>query len=242
MSPGQWTGANEPASRLMRCVESIRDLAAQFGLLAEMPAAARTKRQIKIVVVPPHSLADQTVKLLNTILHDRSINPRPTPDQRRWLQQCLKLIDDSGLAKNGELTTIRDKIAAHVDEEAIQNPDKFWSKIDLMKFVDWTKELIQIIETITKFEIFAWSQLDPDQQVWKLMSVDGWVVTLAMTDGEPKEITAVTLAESPKIDVCRQLKALQTTCHQFDIKARLHDAIECVFPSRDKTTLQVKDD
>lgn len=44
---GRWTGANDASTKLLQCLEAVRDMTVQVRLLNGVPASGRTDRHVK---------------------------------------------------------------------------------------------------------------------------------------------------------------------------------------------------
>jgi hypothetical protein len=180
-----------------------------------LPIAGRDKRTVKLLATPLHTLAAQTLSLLNTLNNDPSLRRSLDAEARRMTAGWLKRFRESGLEKDCDLKTVRDKVAAHIDAVAVTHPGEIWSKVDFMTFLDWTDLLIVAVAHAATLNIYAWSQLDTPPDIWTVMSVDGTAIHLLMENGEPTTIVAVTSVQSPKTAVVAELAATQRLCREL---------------------------
>jgi hypothetical protein len=201
--------------RLLRCLEPIRDVAKQLHLISLLPANSRDKRIAKLLATPLYTVAEMTLSWLNTLSTEGSLNPRPNRQHRKDVRKLLELLKKSGIETSGDLAVVRHKIGAHVDKDAVTNPEKYWGKVDLSTFLDWTDLLTLVLAHTLVFDIFAWTKLDTPEYVWGLMSVDGTLVSLFLENGSPTMIIAVSLVESPKVAVLQELQSVQQLCRSL---------------------------
>ena len=208
----RWTGANPATMRLLRCLEPVRDLKGLIELLVILPGGCN-KRVVKSLSVPLHTLAERTQSWFNAMSLRGSDCRLESKPERQQIREKLKRLLDSGMLK--ELTPIRDKIGAHIDEEAVVYPDKYWTKVDLATFLEWVQLLMMVLGETLNLDIYGWNKLGGPDHIWELMTVDGTLVELLMENGQPTMILSVTFVESPRLVVLRELQRLYDSASQL---------------------------
>lgn len=206
--PVTWIGANRVTFKLMVCLEAIRDLTA---ILAHATTSDGSNRVIKSLAVPLHSLMQAVESVFNELesnAHAYPLDAEARKEVSHWKEQFTRSISFD------EIKLVRDKIAAHIDLDVVNDPAPVWQKVNLEHFLGAIAECATQVMNLLSLDTFAWWLEDGDALARKIMSVDGTLVHLSP---DAERIMAITFAPSPKFAVRDELVKLT----QLVMKARL---------------------
>ncbi len=180
--PHAWQPANTPAKKLFRCIESLRDL--DFLLLDAGRAKSKDKlrRKLKILHTPLHSLVEGARDLAND-LENNPESVRMLPENARQIIPKIRsqLIHISTIEKGGTLSTIRDKISAHVDKELTLEQMHFL--LDHAKPPQvglWLHTCISVLSDFIKLPVYFWACHPNGNESVRIMFKEPFVVTLEL--------------------------------------------------------------
>lgn len=225
-TPNVWSGANAISFKLLRCVEAVRDLTMILESMAEQDDPLSDRRRVKMLATPLCVLAFGVRVMFRELESNAKEYSILSPIQHKELRQrAARFAEQVPLGKGSDLKTVRDKIDAHVDKEAVIIPNEYWSKVDLPVYLRWMRVCLEQIMHLQTLEIYGWTRESGNPNVWSLMSVDGTVVDFYMQDGKPVAILNVKLVKSPKYGIVNEIGKLITLYNRVAVKCRQIDAI-----------------
>jgi hypothetical protein len=208
-----WQAANTVSFKLLRCLEAARDLTQIVQTINERKKPHSKRRIAKLLATPLFSLASGVADLYDHCLGDPETAARV--DESSRLQYRLRAVhfrENLPLDKQSALRRVRDKMAAHIDIEAMMGSSVLWNELDFARYLLWIRLcLIEVLELL-KLDVYAWTQDSNHKDVVRLMSVDGTLVDLYVKDGRASAILNITFAKSPKYGIEREIKKLIRLC------------------------------
>jgi hypothetical protein len=172
--------------------------------LASAADPAADKRAAKQLIVPVFSLAVGLRDLFND-LQSNAWGQLPRDEQQELVRQ-FHLFGERVPTTTGSLKTARDKIGAHLDKDVFaQGPRQVWEQFDLRDLLGWIYGCVEMLRPLLEADVYAWTRDSGRPQVVSLMTVDGTEVDLLLEDGEPTMIVGVTLTDSPRRGIFREV-------------------------------------
>lgn len=199
-----WIGANQATFKLIVCLEAIRDLTGALQLLDQVPRLDTATRTIKQLTVPLYSFTDG-LRRVHGELEGNAPAYRLKKQSRKSLAAQRRAFECS-LSSHGNVKFVRDKIGAHLDLDAVNNPSETWNAIDIESFLRAMELCLSEFERLLALDVYAWWLDDGDASSLKLMSVDGSLVHLSR--GEEPEPLAITVVRSPKLGIFAESRQL----------------------------------
>lgn len=127
-STGSWTSANAMTLRLLRCLEPVRDLNKQLEVIAASPMLAKSKRFVKSLSIPIHNLAERTIAWMRALTlpgAERLKSKTERAEVHKWIAWLAHAGIVLDKADKPDFTLVRDKISAHIDSDAVSNPQRY---------------------------------------------------------------------------------------------------------------------
>jgi hypothetical protein len=206
-----WRPACGTTSKLTRCLEAVRDVAAALMPLAASAHPEAERRLAKQVVTPTYNLAIAVRDLFNHV--QSNCGTRLTKDRQRQLAKRFQQFGNAVPTKTGPLKTARDKIAAHVDKDACTSKYRqFWDSFGIGDVLRWVRGCTRMLKALVPPDVYSWTRFSGYSNVWNLMNVDGREVSILITDGQPEAIVGFQFVVSPKAGIMREIRELESAC------------------------------
>jgi hypothetical protein len=110
---GEWLPMNNPAKRLCKCLEGLRDIEESVEHYNTAQAVKKRRRRLRGIVVPLHSLCVSVVDLINGIQSEKNVHqllPQNCTTQLTQLRERFEtLVPFRG---KGKLAILRNKVSA----------------------------------------------------------------------------------------------------------------------------------
>jgi hypothetical protein len=203
-----WYPANSISIKLTSCLESMRDIHKLLELLNQDTHVA-DKRLHKLLVTPVFSLAHGVENLFKDIEGNANGYGQITAKQKRQVKKhFLQFSKEVPLQKGSNLKAMRDKLAAHIDNDIfLGNGREIWKLVEIGQLLEWIKATLNALITLLELDIFAWTQESDTPAVLRLMSVDGVRVDLNL---EEKLILGVSIVRSPKYYISNLVQKIES--------------------------------
>lgn len=200
----EWQPGNRAAQKLFRCVECLRDVLEILISANQSKATEKKRRKIKILFTPLNSLTEATLDLLNDIESNPSTYQHLQTGATKLVSQLrTRLREEVPFGKNGLLSEVRNKVAAHVDHSLCPNQAReLIKKAELHKVGKWIDANISVLSDVLKLSIYWWTCDSPSDNVMRLISAEPFLVTFRTENEEIVELLAIHLiTNSPRQDV-----------------------------------------
>ena len=207
-SPG-WAPADQVSLNLYRCVEGLRDIAVDFELMKQVGLALRGKRKVKALATPLYNFASALRDLFSFLVGDKGTAEKLGASLRKTV--CTRKLQYERrvpLGRAGALRIVRDKMAAHLDEEPVASPARFWAKVDMPQCLRWVKESLKEMVYLVGLDVYVWTRESGHPKLRSIMFSDGILTNLLVEDGHARGILNVMLARSPKYGISEEIKSV----------------------------------
>jgi hypothetical protein len=213
-----WQPACLTTSKLVKCVESLRNVSQTLiPIIAASPPEPK-KRLILPMVVPISNLATGLRDLFNDV--QAVCWEELTKREQRQIADAFKTFHDAVPTNTGLLKLIRDKIGAHVDAGLFATDLRdVWDQMTLADCLAWIRACAKFFWLMLAPDLYSWTRQSTDADTLYLMNVDSWEVGIHMEDNEPESIIRVNIARSPKWAPTEEIKVLVSNC--VDLSERL---------------------
>lgn len=204
-----WRGSNNISFKLLCCIEAIRDLTSIVENMSTLNNPLEDRRMAKHAATPLYSLAAGIRDMFNELQSNARDYSIASSNQRKELHKRSKNFSKKvPIDRDSDLRSVRDKIGAHIDKDAVITPEHYWCKINLIDYFKWMQFCIEEILHLLTLNIYGWTRESGHPDIWSLMSVDGTLVNFYMQDGQPEFIVNVTLVRSPKYGILSEIRRL----------------------------------
>lgn len=211
LEPHHWQPACGTTSKLMRCLEAVRDAKKALEPVANSAEPEGDKRLIKPAIIPVYNLAVAVRDLFNDVQSNH--RTKLSKGEKEELAKRFKQFGGAVPTKDGKLKAARDKIAAHLDNDLFSCDYRpLWESFSLVDVLGWGWGCMRMLEALLRPDVYSWTRDSGYSNVVNLMSVDGSEVSLLMKDGEPSELVGVQFSTSPKYGFMREAKELAARC------------------------------
>lgn len=197
--------ANAPTQVLVQCLEAVRDLRTAFGLLDILPEPWADRRLLKTIATPLYSLA-KAIDHLHGALQERESGKVDRKARRARVKRREAFEKSVPFGQGSGLKTLRDKLAAHVDKDAVYD-DRIWATAELPTLSRAICICLNELNSLLAEDEYAWT-LPSDDDSCRLMACDGSLVHFTLQDGRPGDLIGITLTKSPREAVRREMDAL----------------------------------
>jgi hypothetical protein len=180
--PHAWQPANTPAKKLFRCIESLRDLDSLLLDAGRAKSKDKVRRKLKILHTPLHSLVEAARDLAND-LENNPETVRMLPENARQIIPKIRsqLIHISTIETGGALSTIRDKISAHVDKElTLEQMHHLLDHAQPSQVGLWVHTCISVLSDFIKLPVYFWACHPNGNGSVRIMFKEPFVVTLEL--------------------------------------------------------------
>ena len=198
--PHAWQPANTPAKKLFRCIECLRDLESLLLDAGRAKSKDKLRRKLKILHTPLHSLVEAARDLAN----DLENNPETVgmlPENARQLIPKIRsqLVQISTIEKGGALSTIRDKISAHIDKDlTLEQMHHLLNHAKPAQVGLWVHTCISVLSDFIKLPVYFWSCHPNGNGCVRIMFREPFVVTLELdSDDNATRLIDVHMIPSP---------------------------------------------
>ena len=199
-----WIPGNQAAHKLFRCVECIRDIK---GILEAAGATAdvdKRRRLTKNLYTPLKSFVDCLFDLLNECESNPETVKKMPEGGTKLIPQLKHLLNQHlPIGKNGLLSSLRDKTAAHVDGSLWASEARALQKKAALHEVGfWLHISITVFCDLLKLPIYFWSCPSELPDVIRIMMCEPFLVSMKVgEDGRIKELVATHMATSPRKEI-----------------------------------------
>jgi hypothetical protein len=199
-----WVPGNRAAHKLFRCVECIRDIRGILEAAGAASGAEKRQRLVKSLYTPLKSLATCLFDLLDhcegnpdTVKKMPKGSTKLVPHLKRLLNEHLPI------GKNGLLSLLRDKTAAHVDGSLSASEARdLQKKAALHEVGFWLHVCIMVFCDLLKLPIYSWSCPSEHPGVIRIMMCEPFLMSMKIADdGTIKELVGAHIADSPRNDI-----------------------------------------
>ena len=206
-SKNVWRGSNEITFKLLRCLEAMRDLLKIMEGLNRLDDPTSDKRLAKHLASPLYVLGSGVQDMFNELESNaKNYTIIASPQHKEIISRKQQFIIDVPTDNKSILRIIRDKIAAHIDKDAVIRPEDYWSNIDLSYFLKCMVSCLEQLLYLLSLDVYGWTRDSGHPDVWSLMSIDGKVVDLYMQNGKRMQIMSIKFVKSPKYGVLNEIK------------------------------------
>jgi len=208
MRESNWYPANTITSKLMTCVEAIRDIQRLLEILAEQNDPYSDKRIVKLLATPVYNLACGIRDIFNDVEGNFKAYGQVSNKQQAQIKKRFNQFIKNVPLQEGALRTVRDKISSHIDRNVfVGDSREIWGLVDLESLLEWMRACIDALMPLLELDIYAWTRDSGHPDICRLMSVDGVQVDLNL---EEKVIIGVSITPSPKFYVSKKIQELAT--------------------------------
>ncbi len=194
-----WHPSNPPAKHLWRCFETLKDIENLLKGTAILSSEEERRRRIKILVTPLYSLCIAIRDICNYLNSSLEMRSEFNKDQRgeisKLLNNFLKVVP---LDETSAIRGVRDQLSAHVDKLMPYEAKSIFDKARNHEIGTWLHECIITLSQLLPLEVFGWTTDDCPEGYFRVMSVEPWLVTFKLENGEPSMIAGLHIATSPK--------------------------------------------
>jgi len=202
-----WKGTNEISFKLLRCLETLRDISRNMEVLALINEPSSDKRLVKQLSSPLYTLATCVKDMFNELESNaKNYVEIDSLQHKEIISKKKQFIVDVPMDSKSALRIVRDKIDSHIDKVAVIKPEDYWVNVDLSPFLKWMGICLEQFNYLLSLDVYAWTRDSGRPDVWSLMNVDGKLVHWYMQDGKPTSIIGVTFVKSPKYGVLNEIK------------------------------------
>lgn len=203
-----WHPSNASARHLWRCFEALRDIENLLQGTAILASEEERRRRIKILITPLYSLCIALKDLCNYLTSAPEVRNKDNKAQRgeisKLLTQFLSVIP---LDSAGAMRGVRDQLSAHVDKMMSHEAQALFNQAQTHEVGTWLHTCITTVIQLLSYGSYGWTPGDYPEGCVQFMSVEPWLVTFALKDGESDEIVGLDMVEkSPKqsvVEVCK---------------------------------------
>jgi hypothetical protein len=211
LEPHHWQPACGTTSKLMRCLEAVRDAKKALEPVAAAGEPEADKRLIKPAIIPIYTMAIAVRDLFNDVQSNHWTKLRKGEKER--LARRFKQFAEAVPTKEGKLKAARDKIAAHLDKDLFSWEYRpLWESFSLSDVLGWVRGCIRMLEALLRPDVYSWTRDSGYANVINLMNVDGSEVSFMSTDGQPSALVGIKLSTSPKYGFFRETEELAQMC------------------------------
>ena len=201
-----WYPANTIAIKISICLEAMRDVQRLLMILDEQEKPSSDRRVIKLLSTPLYNLATGVRNLFTELEGNAGQYKQLSKEQFSQIRIRYTSFSEEVPTSDGELKTIRDKISSHIDKDVFMGKAReFWELVDLKQQLEWMKNSLDSLMFILELDIFAWTRDSGNENIFRLMSVDGVQVDL---DISKKLILGVSMVRSPKFYISSKVQEL----------------------------------
>jgi len=233
-----WHPSNPPSIHLWRCFETLKDIENLLKGTAIFSSEEERRRRVKILVTPLYSLCLAIRDLCNYLNSAPEMRNQFNKAQRaeinKLLENFLKIVP---LDKTSSIRGVRDQLSAHVDKLMPYEAKNIFDKAINHEIGAWLHECIIMLNQLLPLEVFGWTTDDCPEGYFRLMSVEPFLVTFKLENGEPSMIVGLHIATSPKklvLETCNEVVKISQwmfrkgDLHIVSLKEELTDAEESV--------------
>jgi hypothetical protein len=218
-----WQPACGTTSRLVRCLEAIRDISTAVAPLSALPHPDADKRLVKQVIIPVYNLALGIRDLFNSVQSTRWT--KLDKQKQTKLVRRFRQFGEAVPTKTGALKTARDKIAAHLDKDTpTWQYRQFWDSFGLADVLGWIRGCMRMLSILIPPDIYSWTRPSGFTNVVNLMNVDGTEVSLLMKEEEPDALVGLWFVISPKAGIVREARELASACCALEQRLGIGEA------------------
>jgi len=199
-----WHPANNQTKRLVRCVESLRDI---DDILEDADAAkseTKRKRKFKHLFTPLLSLVESIVELLQSIESAAQGSTEMSPKDCQLVSKLRqRFLEHVPLSSDSLLKKIRHKISAHIDKDMWPSElTELFGKAEPSVVGKWLHVSLGVLMDVLKLQIYAWSVLPTPQGTITLMYTEPFVSTFRVEELKIVELLACNIAKkSPRQEI-----------------------------------------
>ncbi|MFA6564466.1 MAG: hypothetical protein WCV00_21355 [Verrucomicrobiia bacterium] len=186
--PDEWHPMNNPAKRLCKSVEGLRDLEEGIDHLLSASAVKKRRRRLRGVIVPLHSLCVTIVDLTNCIQSEKGIHSRLPPNSTVELTEFRNKFQSMvPFERGGKLKRLRDKICAHLDKNLSPSEMRdLHNSADFTEVGEWINVCLAALCDLLKLDAYMWTAAGPDEKTTAILC-DGRIPIMSileLTEGD----------------------------------------------------------
>jgi hypothetical protein len=215
---GEWLPMNNPAKRLCKCIEGLRDIQEAIEELTAVQAPKKRRRRLRGIFVPLHALCLGIVDLINAIQSEKSVHsllPKNcTPDLTELSTKFKTMVPFGNKEKLGML---RHKVSAHYDKDLTPEEMRELQKsVTSSDVAEWINICLAMLCDLLKLNAYTWSTMPPEQNTAVVLCEQPIpVMSVIEVDGPKTEkddalritgIRGIYLTTSPRMVVFETIK------------------------------------
>lgn len=196
-TPWEWQPLDARTTKLLRCLEPLRDLLAAFKPLVAMGDADERKRFAKLNLVPLFTLAGAIRDLRNDLQSnaDKELSA-PAKAEIAAEYETFKAAVPTDAAS--ALKLVRDKLGAHHDKGlTVQEQRTIWDSFELSDVARWAQAAAAMLAVLAKPNIYHWTRDTTYENAYGVMCNAGIEAVLEIQDGEVKGLKSIHLVRPP---------------------------------------------
>jgi hypothetical protein len=205
-----WYPANAAAHKLWRCHECLRDIDNLLRGSKDTERSSILPRRVKLLTTPLYSLIEALHELIHGLRTDPDSIRRLGGNQLDALAKLdARLLQDVPTSSKGALKAVRSKAAAHIDKHLLPHQLRdIVREVDAATLLAWVHHALIVMLELLEFDVYGWTVEDNRPGIFRLMSVEPWLVTFAMEDGTPERIVDLSVARSPRFDIADLIRSI----------------------------------
>jgi hypothetical protein len=212
---GEWEPMNNPAERLCKCLEGLRDIHEAVENFKSVQAPKKQRRRLRAIFVPLHSLCICIVDLINSLQSERSVHSLLPKNCTRQLTELRERFENLvPFGRKEKLGLLRNKVSgAHYDRDLTPAEMR-----DLLRGVsttevgEWINICLATLCDLLKLNAYQWSTKAPaDNTAVILCEQPIPVMSVVDVDVQERRITgirAIYFTKSPRSVAFETIKAL----------------------------------
>ena len=161
---GEWQPVNNPAAKLCKCIEGLRDIQETIEQVNSVQAPKKRRRRLRGISVPLHALCIATRQLIESIKAETSIHallPEDCTLQLTRLQERFGTLVPFGSKE--KLGLLRNKVGAHYDKD--MSPAEMRDLVKSLTSSEiggWINNCLATLCDLLKLNAYKWSTEAPD--------------------------------------------------------------------------------
>lgn len=230
--PGQeatfegWVPADRVSQKLVRCLEGIRDVEVYLELTKPARWDSADKRKIKALAPPLYNLAIALRDLFSFVVSNKGTAKGLGAHRLKELCARKREFEQSvPLTRGAPLRCVRDKISAHLDEEAVAHPEGFWEKVDGPTYLRWLKECLNHLVFLIDLGLYTWTRKGGHPNLWTMMFSDGMATNLLVEEGRTPYVLNCMLMRSPLYGILGEVQGVACGWNELARRCGLQDEL-----------------